>query len=274
MKKVSPNLVKRSITAVVGGALLLSVLIEGGYWGVRLLALTISVMASLEFGSVFFKLKDRGLKKTSLVLAVLVFHLIDIYFDQIQYYSVSLLFTFLFAVHLISTRSLSQNQLKSHLIETLASGFALVYLGALPLLLVSVYRVAPNWIFFYLGVIWSGDIGAYLAGKTFGKHLLFPKVSPGKTVEGSLGGLGLSFILGLVLAKQLFYYQSQQTVMILTLSVYIFSQIGDLCESLVKRAVGTKDSGGLLPGHGGFMDRFDGVIFALPVFYLGLMSLV
>lgn len=119
----------------------------------------------------------------------------------------------------------------------------------------------------FLVIILSGDTGAYFVGKKFGKKKLCPQISPGKTVEGAIGGT-VSSILVALLFKQFFYDGlSWMEVIGIAFFVSIIGQIGDLCESLIKRAANIKDSGTLIPGHGGLLDRFDAIILAAPVFY-------
>jgi phosphatidate cytidylyltransferase len=110
---------------------------------------------------------------------------------------------------------------------------------------------------------WTNDTAAYLVGSRFGRTQLFPKISPKKTWEGFLGGAIMSLIVAFSLQKVLKVYRWQDWIA-LTLIVVIFGAIGDLVESIFKRSKNIKDSGSLLPGHGGFMDRFDAFIFMLP----------
>lgn len=109
------------------------------------------------------------------------------------------------------------------------------------------------------------DIGCYYAGSKFGKHKLAPVISPNKTIEGSIGGSICAIIGALIVGSYLGleWYMSVIAGLLCT----IFAQIGDLCESLIKRDAGVKDSGDLLPGHGGFLDRTDSFIFTIPVMY-------
>lgn len=122
------------------------------------------------------------------------------------------------------------------------------------------------WILYVLGVVWFGDTGAYFAGRALGRHKLHPKVSPKKTIEGAVGGIvasvGGGYLLVVILDLPLPPWKA------LTFAAVggALAQLGDLAESLVKRACGVKDSGTLLPGHGGMLDRVDGVIFAFPFF--------
>ncbi len=116
-----------------------------------------------------------------------------------------------------------------------------------------------------------GDTVAYTVGRRWGKHKLIPRVSPGKTLEGSLGALVAS-LLG-ALAARFFFLPFLSSVEVFALGFFlgILGQVGDLCESVLKRAFGTKDSGGLFPGHGGVLDRTDSLLFPVASLYYYLV---
>jgi len=127
-----------------------------------------------------------------------------------------------------------------------------------------------RWLFVAVALVWAADTGAYFAGRQFGKRKLSPRISPNKTVEGLLGGLLAGVVVAVALAPLAGASIAQLPAVALVAFVAVgFSVIGDLFESLLKRHVGAKDSGNLIPGHGGILDRIDGVIAALPVFALG-----
>lgn len=141
-----------------------------------------------------------------------------------------------------------------------------------------IHASQPNgnrWLFVALIIVWAADSGAYFAGRHFGGRLfgsrkLAPRISPNKTIEGALGGL----VAGVLVAAAGTFLAGGtigQLPAVLTVAVatVLFSIVGDLFESLLKRHVGAKDSGDLIPGHGGALDRIDGVLAALPVFALG-----
>ncbi len=121
-------------------------------------------------------------------------------------------------------------------------------------------------------LVWGADSGAYVAGRIWGNHRLAPRVSPGKTWEGVYGALvvtvAVSVGAGLWLGLS---WTNQVTLVLLGLVTVLFSIVGDLFESLIKRRAGVKDSGHLLPGHGGMLDRIDSITAAAPVFVLGLL---
>jgi phosphatidate cytidylyltransferase len=125
----------------------------------------------------------------------------------------------------------------------------------------------PKNIISILIIIWMNDTFAYLSGITFGKHKLFERVSPKKTVEGFIGGIVFSIIAGVLFAK---YYMEESVAhwIIIALIVGVFGTLGDLIESKFKRLAGVKDSGTIMPGHGGFLDRLDSIIFVAPFIYL------
>ncbi len=136
----------------------------------------------------------------------------------------------------------------------------------------------PNghrWLLLALAVIWAADTGAYFAGRYLGGTLfkgrkLSPRISPNKTIEGLLGGMAASVIVAMIGAPLAGASIAQLPLVALVVVVTVgFSVVGDLYESLLKRHVGVKDSGDLIPGHGGILDRIDSVLAALPVFALG-----
>jgi phosphatidate cytidylyltransferase len=134
-------------------------------------------------------------------------------------------------------------------------------------------------VLFPLVLTWTQDTGAYFVGRTLGRRKLIPSVSPGKTVEGSIGGLVLTVIVSWLYARMLMPAQAQLglapwAAIAFGVVISIAAQVGDLAESLLKREAKVKDSSALLPGHGGVLDRLDSVFFVLPVAYLLLGALL
>lgn len=137
----------------------------------------------------------------------------------------------------------------------------------------SVYSpILPLSIFIFT---WINDSGAYCVGVLFGKHRLFERISPKKSWEGSFGG-GIFSIIGAIIIANYFPILSHTEWIGLALTVVIFGTWGDLVESLIKRTIGIKDSGNILPGHGGMLDRFDSTLMAVPasVLYLYILSIL
>ena len=129
--------------------------------------------------------------------------------------------------------------------------------------------IGHRWLFVALMIVWAADSAAYFAGRHFGKHKLSPRISPNKTVEGMVGGIVAGVAVAIAFAPLADAPLSAlPAVALAAFFAVLASVIGDLFESLLKRHVGAKDSGDLIPGHGGILDRIDGVIAALPVFAL------
>jgi phosphatidate cytidylyltransferase len=192
---------------------------------------------------------------------------------------------FLFAV--IAMRS---SDLKNAFPSALVSTFAFVYV-ALPLAMLVQTRqqwAGAYWVLFVLLVVWAGDIFAYFVGRSVGRSLMSPRISPKKTWEGALASLAASSIVGILLYEHalpissallnahlierrdgLFALEKQPLwpILLLSVAINVAAQLGDLVESLIKRGAGAKDSGTLLPGHGGMLDRIDALLFAAPVLW-------
>ena len=124
------------------------------------------------------------------------------------------------------------------------------------------------WLLYALVLNWIGDVGAYYVGRALGRHKLAPTVSPGKSWEGSAASLAASLIFGFFFLRWAIPAVPAATALALTAAANAAGQFGDLCESALKRGAGMKDSGTLLPGHGGWLDRVDSTLFTLPVVYL------
>jgi phosphatidate cytidylyltransferase len=124
------------------------------------------------------------------------------------------------------------------------------------------------WLLYALVLNWIGDIGAYYVGRALGRHKLAPVVSPGKSWEGSAASLAASLIFGFFFLHWAIPAVPPAVALALTTVANVAGQFGDLCESALKRGAGVKDSGTLLPGHGGWLDRVDSTLFTLPVVYL------
>jgi phosphatidate cytidylyltransferase len=136
-----------------------------------------------------------------------------------------------------------------------------------------VRAVNPHWLMFALLVNWTGDAGAYYVGKNLGRHKLAPRVSPAKTWEGTFGSVAVSLLLAGGYLWRFIPTLPLWQIVVITIAANLAGQIGDLAESALKRGAGVKDSGALLPGHGGMLDRVDSTIFALPVIYACLRLL-
>lgn len=119
-------------------------------------------------------------------------------------------------------------------------------------------------------IVWSTDIGAYMVGRQIGKHKLWPEISPNKTTEGALGGIASAIVVAIIffLVQPAVFHHNLVTIVLFTLIFSIVGQFGDLVESAIKRHYDVKDSGNILPGHGGILDRFDSMLFVFPMMHL------
>ena len=142
----------------------------------------------------------------------------------------------------------------------------------LPLAFLAIIARLPQgqlWVFFILAVTFAGDISSFYSGRLLGGHKL-TQISPGKTWEGALGGLTANLVSAGILGYLFFPSLSIISIMVLGIVIGICGQVGDLAESMLKRISNIKDSGKILPGHGGILDRIDSLLFAIPVLYIYL----
>ena len=146
----------------------------------------------------------------------------------------------------------------------------MIYIGGALGLISHHFYERPDYHLYIIGIIvliWISDSGAYFVGSQIGKRKLLPRISPNKTVEGLLGGLILVLLGGYIMGK-VGGLESRQWWMIMALCIWAFGSLGDLVQSSIKRQYNTKDTGTLLPGHGGAWDRFDSFILAAPIVVL------
>lgn len=146
-------------------------------------------------------------------------------------------------------------------------GSHLVMMRQLPALVGAEDAIGARLVFFSALVVWFTDTGAYLTGVAIGRRKLAPRISPKKTVEGALGGLAAAALAGWVCTKGMVPFLTPLAGTLLGLVGGIVGQAGDLVESMIKRDAGIKDTAELIPGHGGALDRFDSLLFTVPVFY-------
>jgi len=154
--------------------------------------------------------------------------------------------------------------------------FGILFIGFL-LAYVSVIRNMTNgriWVLFLIATIWAGDISALLSGSFLGRHKLYPKISPNKTFEGLGGAIVGSIIVALAFSLLFIPHLEKGHCILLAIGLGIFGQLGDFTESLLKRSAQVKDSGTLIPGHGGMLDRIDSFLFSAPFLHYSLLYLL
>jgi len=160
-------------------------------------------------------------------------------------------------------------------IDKLLIAFVVLPAAALAMQNIHAMPQGADWLFYALALVWVADIGAYFSGKKFGKNKLAPNISPGKTKEGLVGAVIATSIYTLI-ASYYFELDTDHSALLVLLSVILtfISVSGDLYFSFLKREAGLKDSGHILPGHGGILDRIDSVLAAMPVFLVGYNWLI
>jgi len=181
------------------------------------------------------------------------------------------------ALLVIMVRELFRGELGHALGHMAVTVFGIMYVGWLGSHLVMLRQlpaasgapdsVGAQMVFFAALVTWATDTGAYLAGIALGRHKLAPRISPKKTREGAVGGLVAAALVGWLCARGFAGFVTPLSGALLGLAAGVVGQLGDLVESLIKRDAGTKDTAELIPGHGGVLDRFDSLLFVVPVLY-------
>ena len=144
------------------------------------------------------------------------------------------------------------------------AAFGVFYVGGLTAAIGLLHRQLPDgplWVLTTLALTFANDTGAYFAGRAFGRHKLYPAISPGKTVEGAVGGLVSALAAMFLLRAGLFHRLTFADCLLLAVPASVLGPVGDLVESMLKRSAGVKDSGRLIPGHGGLLDRLDALLF-------------
>ncbi len=259
----------RMLTGFIMGTIAMGCIILGGVALFLLLAVVI-YFASKEYVKI---LEHKGFYPSlKIILVAEAILAVITYFDRVEYVASALTLCTFAAFMWVLFRG-RQPYIAN--VATTILGF--VYCGYFPLHLQllrdmssPVYHDGLGFVVMMFTSILLTDVGCYYAGTRLGKHKLAPVVSPNKTIEGSIGG-AISAVIGALIVGafiNLCFVEVQWYVSVIVgLICTVFAQIGDLCESLLKRDAGVKDSGNSLPGHGGFLDRTDSFIFTIPVMY-------
>ncbi|QFT88898.1 Phosphatidate cytidylyltransferase [Bacillus sp. THAF10] len=254
---------QRIITALIAAAIFLPVVIYGNLPFVLMIYLLASV-------GLFEALRMKKLSVLSipgiLSLALLWFLMMPSDFFSVERFLLSKMeFLLLIVLLLLAYTVLSKNKFNFDDV-----GFTLlstIYVGLGFYYFIEIRELALAYVFFALFVIWTTDSGAYFIGKSMGKTKLWPHISPNKTVEGSIGGVVCAIIVAIIFQIVVGFDYSIFTTIIVAALLSVFGQIGDLVESALKRHYQIKDSGSILPGHGGILDRFDSLLFVLPLLH-------
>ena len=281
------NFIQRAITGIIFVGVLIGCIL-GGPISFSLLFALITALTIHEFGVIISKQPDVEINKPICMLAG-VFLFFGFAYLGVMPGQTEILIPYLFLIIYLLVSELylkKKNPLNNWAYAMMSQIYIALSFAMLNVLAyhsigsegdLSNYKVQynpilPLSIFIFT---WINDTGAYCTGMLFGKHRLFERISPKKSWEGSIGGGVFSIIAAIVMAHY-FPFMSISIWIGLALTVVIFGTLGDLTESLLKRTIGIKDSGNILPGHGGMLDRFDSTLMAVPaaVVYLYIISFI
>lgn len=281
------NFIQRAITGIIFVGVLIGCIL-GGPISFSLLFALITALTIHEFGVIISKQPDVEINKPICMLAG-VFLFFGFAYLGVMPGQTEILIPYLFLIIYLLVSELylkKKNPLNNWAYAMMsqiyiALSFAMLNVlayhsigneGELSNYQVQYNPILPLSIFIFT---WINDTGAYCTGMLFGKHRLFERISPKKSWEGSIGGGVFSIIAAIVMAHY-FPFMPISIWIGLALTVVIFGTLGDLTESLIKRTIGIKDSGNILPGHGGMLDRFDSTLMAVPaaVVYLYIISFI
>jgi phosphatidate cytidylyltransferase len=254
----------REITAAIGAPVVIWLIGWSHEYVFNAVMATVAVLALIEFVNLG---RHKGYD-IPLVLCVFIVLIIMGAF-VLEHLSVEL---GVFAALLLIPASyvFSGRPLEDSLPSSAVALMATTYVGMLTGSLIRLRNDFPEGsklVFFLLLVVWLGDSGAYYFGKSFGKHKLSPRISPKKTVEGLIGGIVTSIVAAIVIHFTFFKSFPLVHAILAGVLLSFAGVVGDLAESMWKRSADVKDSGTLLPGHGGFLDRFDSILFTAPILY-------
>lgn len=254
---------QRIITGVVAAALFLPIVFYGGLPFV-LLTYALATVGLYEL----LRMKGLNLLSPYGILSLVFLWVILFPYEEIIsdfYYSkteIGIVFILLLLTYTVITKNRFTFE------DAAFSILSAIYVGIGFYFLMEARTAGIVYIFYSLFIIWATDSGAYFIGKAMGKKKLWPEISPNKTVEGSLGGVICAVVVAIFFGIFSEFNASLITIMGITVILSVFGQIGDLVQSAYKRHFGVKDSGNILPGHGGILDRFDSLLFVLPLLHL------
>ena len=242
------------VIVVIGGILL-------NFWAFFAVMLVTVLIGSQEVSKLVAKEDDRALKLMTVIMGTL-FYVLSVMLCK---------YSHVLQLILILTPLLIALFSKNYSFEKITvSCWTAMFFVALPcLLMMEMYDKYLLIIIFCL--IWINDIFAYLTGMAIGRHKLFERISPKKTIEGSMGGLVMTIVTAFLVNHYWLNIMGDWKMMGMAMVVVVFGSLGDLCESMMKRQAGVKDSGNVIPGHGGILDRFDATFLAVPAVWCYLM---
>lgn len=255
---------QRIITGVIAAVLFIGITLYGS-WPFSLLILLLAGIGMYEL------LRMKRMERTFIgmigyILAIII-ALPEHWMKAIEPFTktdaIILAVLLLLVVTVIHKNRTEYNDISFVLFSSLYVGFGFYYLVETRIL-----ENGVQLLFFVLFMIWATDSGAYFVGKSMGNRKLWPIISPNKTIEGAVGGIFFSILVAVICYAVSFVELSLLPILIISVLVGVFGQIGDLAESAFKRIYDVKDSGSLLPGHGGILDRLDSALFVFPLLHV------
>ena len=263
------NLTSRIVSATIALIILFAAIYFGRELGIYIIALLVILRGSYEMARMFFVPDYPNASKyffmaLNLILFLIITHPL---FKALSGVMVVVGFVFVVTYGILMHKSFSSiDRVLTYIIKCCAGILYCCYLPA-SIIWTLQTNFGLEWFFCLLAVVFAGDIGAYIFGSLFGKTKIAPLLSPKKSLQGALGGLAFSTLTAVAFS----YFLPHTPIWILALTGLlggVLGQVGDFFESLVKRVAGVKDSGSIMPGHGGILDRLDGVLLSGPLFYL------
>lgn len=290
-------MIKRIITALILIPLVLLLVLKAPLFLMAIVAGIVALLAIAEFLKLTTSYGVQPLGLATYVYVVLFFVCVIIASSKstplvetsaLMYFTVA---AAALAPFIFLTTAMRRAELSTGYPAAAASSFAFVYIAVPMALLIGIRQQAAGaiYVIYTLLVVWAGDIFAYFVGKGIGRHRMSPRISPNKTWEGAVASVAASVLVGTLWFRHaaaistwflqlnlierrdgMFGLQqpSLESIIVLSVIVNIAAQLGDLVESLIKRGAGVKDSGSILPGHGGMLDRIDAMLFAVPVVWV------
>lgn len=271
---------KRTIFGFLFVVVVIGCIILGGFYAVLMLAAVVGA-GSAEIANLYPHEKGKSLSNIVTAMSIMLYVFLSLYSQnpdsiETRIFVLPIFFNIPLLIALFSK--------KHNYVEVVGSSWLSMIFVALPCGIMTMFYnetlmgTDQGWVLliFAFLLIWVNDIFAYLTGVSIGRHKLCPRISPKKTIEGSIGGAVFTMLFAYVLNRfvlNVFFfdnYMSDIEVLLLALGVVVFGTLGDLTESMMKRHAGVKDSGNIIPGHGGILDRFDATFMAMPFVFLYL----
>ena len=271
---------KRTIFGFLFVVVVIGCIILGGFYAVLMLAAVVGA-GSAEIANLYPHEKGKSLNGIVVAMSIMLYVFLSLYSQnpdsiEARIFVLPIFFNIPLLIALFSK--------KHNYVEVVGSSWLSMIFVALPCGIMAMFYnetlmgTDQGWVLliFAFLLIWVNDIFAYLTGVSIGRHKLCPRISPKKTIEGSIGGAVFTMLFAYILNRfvlNVFFfenYMSDIEVLFLALGVVLFGTLGDLTESMMKRHAGVKDSGNIIPGHGGILDRFDATFMAMPFVFLYL----